>query len=95
MTNSIYFLCNENACRGQIAEAYAKKYLPNWRINSAGVKSERIYPETIKVMAEDGIDISQQKSKEIDNHLFKNLQSSSLSVVKLATKSLFQRLLAG
>ncbi|ALB29702.1 arsenate reductase [Companilactobacillus heilongjiangensis] len=71
MNKSIYFLCSGNSCRGQIAKGYAKKYLPNWKIESAGVRAEDLDPKAVKVMADDGIDISQQESKKIDD-LFLN-----------------------
>ncbi|CAJ1192676.1 arsenate reductase [Companilactobacillus nantensis] len=71
MTNNIYFLCSGNSCRGQIAEGYAKKYLPTWEVESAGVRAEDINPQAVKVMAEDNVDISQQKSKTIDDLLLK------------------------
>lgn len=71
MTNNLYFLCSGNSCRGQIAEGYAKKYLPHWKVQSAGVRAEDINPQAVKVMAEDNVDISQQKSKRIDDLLLK------------------------
>lgn len=71
MTNSIYFLCSGNSCRGQIAEGYAKKFLPNWKIQSAGVRAEDINPTAVNVMSEDNIDISKQQPKKIDD-LFLN-----------------------
>lgn len=67
MTNSIYFLCSGNSCRGQIAEGYAKKYLPTWKIQSAGVRAEDLNPKAVAVMAEDDIDISQQQPKKISD----------------------------
>ncbi|WP_201308015.1 arsenate reductase (thioredoxin) [Companilactobacillus farciminis] len=66
MTKSIYFLCSGNACRSQIAEGYAKQYLPDWNVQSAGVRVDGLNPWAVKTMAEDGIDISQQYSKLID-----------------------------
>lgn len=71
MTNNLYFLCSGNSCRGQIAEGYAKKFLPDWNVQSAGVRTEDINPQAVKVMAEDNVDISQQKSKKIDDLLLK------------------------
>jgi arsenate reductase len=59
-------LCSGNACRSQIAEGYAKQYLPNWDVQSAGVRVDGLNPWAVKTMAEDGIDISQQYSKLID-----------------------------
>jgi len=67
MTKSIYFLCTGNSCRSQIAEGYAKKYLPDWEIQSAGIRADGLNPTAVKVMSEDGIDISQQKSKTVDD----------------------------
>lgn len=67
MTKSIYFLCSGNACRSQIAEGYAKKYLPDWNVQSAGVRVDGLNPWAVKTMAEDNIDISKQYSKLIDN----------------------------
>ncbi|WP_119318651.1 arsenate reductase (thioredoxin) [Companilactobacillus formosensis] len=67
MTKSIYFLCSGNACRSQIAEGYAKQYLPDWNVQSAGVRVDGLNPWAVKTMAEDGIDISQQYSKLIDS----------------------------
>lgn len=68
MTNSIYFLCSGNSCRSQMAEGYAKKYLPNWDIQSAGIRADGLNPNAIKVMAEDDIDISEQFSKIVDEN---------------------------
>jgi len=72
MKNSIYFLCSGNACRSQMAEGYAKKYLPNWDIQSAGIRADGLNPRAVKAMAADGIDISTQTSKTIDNDFMQN-----------------------
>lgn len=63
----IYFLCTGNACRSQIAEGFAKELLPpDWLIASAGIETHGLNPNAVAVMAENGIDISAQKSKLID-----------------------------
>lgn len=64
---SVIILCTGNSCRSQIAEAFWKKYGGDrWQVVSAGIKPKgEIYPLAIKVMAERGIDISQQKSKSV------------------------------
>lgn len=62
----VYFLCTGNSCRSQMAEGFAKKYFPNWRIASAGIEMHGLNPNAVKVMAEKGIDISKNKSKLID-----------------------------
>ena len=62
----ILFLCTGNSCRSQMAEGFAKKMLSNdLKIFSAGIEPKRIHPMTVKVMQEIGIDISQQRSKNI------------------------------
>jgi arsenate reductase len=62
----ILFLCTGNSCRSQIAEGFAKKILPkDLKIFSAGIEPKRIHPKAVKVMKEAGIDISQQRPKNI------------------------------
>ena len=62
----ILFLCTGNSCRSQMAEGFAKKMLSkDLKIFSAGIEPKRIHPMAIKVMQEIGIDISQQRSKNI------------------------------
>lgn len=73
----VYFLCTGNACRSQMAEGFAKKYFPNWQIASAGIETHGLNPLAIQVMAEVGVDISQQTSKLIDPQY---LSSSNLVV---------------
>jgi len=64
---NILFLCEDNACRSQMAEAMAK-YLnpPNTRVYSAGLKPSAIPPEVYDVMAEFGVALSKQTSKGLD-----------------------------
>lgn len=63
----VYFLCTGNACRSQMAEGFAKKLLgADWQIASAGLETHGLNPKAVAVMAEKGIDISQQYSKLID-----------------------------
>ena len=68
----IYFLCTGNSCRSQMAEGYAKKILPanDFQIESAGVETHGLNPNAVKVMAEDGVDISSHYSKLIDLNYF-------------------------
>ncbi len=64
----IYFLCTGNSCRSQIADGLAQKIFdPNiWEIRSAGIEAHGLNKRAIQVMAEIGIDISQNKSEVID-----------------------------
>ncbi len=62
----ILFVCVENAGRSQMAEGFLRKYAANFDVMSAGTqpKSE-LNPNVVKVMAEIGIDITNQKPKEL------------------------------
>ncbi|OTA47319.1 arsenate reductase (thioredoxin) [Limosilactobacillus reuteri] len=63
----VYFLCTGNSCRSQMAEGYAKVLLKGkYEVQSAGIETHGLNPNAVKVMAEDGIDISNQSSKLID-----------------------------
>lgn len=63
----IYFLCTGNSCRSQMAEGFARALLgPDWQVESAGVEMHGLNPKAVTVMAEVGIDISNQYSKLID-----------------------------
>ncbi|MRN52733.1 arsenate reductase ArsC [Paenibacillus monticola] len=67
----LYFLCIQNRCRSQIAEAYAKHYGgENVIAESAGLETGDVHPYTIEVMKEVGIDISHEISKTIDMKTF-------------------------
>lgn len=63
----ILFLCTGNSCRSQMAEAWANRLKgDHFEPYSAGVQPKRIDPRAIKAMAEAGVDISGQKSKDVD-----------------------------
>ena len=63
----ILFLCTGNSCRSQMAEAWTKHLKgEEFVAYSAGVKPKNIDPRAIRAMAEMGIDISRQSSKEFD-----------------------------
>ncbi|MGP8051552.1 MAG: arsenate reductase ArsC [Desulfobaccales bacterium] len=62
----VLFLCAENACRSQMAEALVNHDLAGEaQAFSAGVRPSRVDPRAIQVMAELGIDIRQQRSKSV------------------------------
>jgi arsenate reductase (thioredoxin) len=71
---TVLFVCVENAGRSQMAEGFFRKYLPRGYMTlSAGTKpSNKINPLVVEVMKEVGIDISNQKSKEITEDMMRN-----------------------
>ena len=71
---TVLFVCVENAGRSQMAEGFFRKYLPRGYMTlSAGTKPvSKINPLVVDVMKEVGIDISNQKSKEITEDMMRN-----------------------
>ncbi|RMA93087.1 arsenate reductase ArsC [Hydrogenothermus marinus] len=68
----IGFICTGNSARSQMAEGFGKYYAEkldkNVEVYSAGSNpSGYVHPLAIKVMAEKGIDISQNKSKSLND----------------------------
>ena len=64
----ILFLCTGNSCRSQMAEAWTNKLKGDqFEAYSAGVEPKGIDPRAVKAMAEAGIDISGQRSKDVDS----------------------------
>lgn len=71
---TILFVCVENAGRSQMAEGFFKKYAPKgFQVQSAGTKPvPQINPIVVEAMREVGIDISNQKSKEISDEMMRS-----------------------
>ncbi len=67
----VLFVCVENSFRSQIAEAYFNKYAPSgWTAVSAGLTpAERVHPNAVRLMHEEGVDISRQKPKTLTREL--------------------------
>jgi arsenate reductase len=62
----VLFLCTGNACRSQIAEAWARHLKADViEAYSAGTHPRGLDPWAVKVMAEAGLDISGQPSKAL------------------------------
>jgi arsenate reductase len=62
----ILFLCTGNSCRSQMAEGWALALKSDViEPYSAGVEVHGMNPCAVKVMAESGVDISQQRSKHV------------------------------
>lgn len=62
----VLFLCTGNSCRSQMAEGWARHLKPDaLDACSAGVEPHGIDPRAVQVMAEAGVDISGQRSKDV------------------------------
>jgi len=65
----ILVLCTGNSCRSQIAHGYLELFgKSNVKIYSAGVEVLGVNSTAIKIMKEDGIDISYNTSNHIDEY---------------------------
>ena len=69
MTKKVLVLCTGNSCRSQIAEGYLRHFArQKAEILSAGVETHGVNPKAIATMKEDGIDISNHNSNNIDEY---------------------------
>lgn len=69
MTKKILVLCTGNSCRSQMAEGYLRHFANgNAEVYSAGVETHGVNPKAIAIMQEDGIDISNHTSNNIDEY---------------------------
>jgi arsenate reductase len=71
---TILFVCVENAGRSQMAEGFFRKYAPEgYESISAGTKpTPQINPIIVQAMEEVGVNIKQQKPKEITKDMMRN-----------------------
>lgn len=66
-TPSVLFLCTGNSTRSQMAEALLEYHSHGTiRALSAGSHPKPLHPNTVRVMVERGIDVSDHKSKHLD-----------------------------
>ena len=62
----ILFLCIHNSARSQMAEAYLEKFGgEKFLAESAGLEAGILNPLAVEVMQEEGIDISNKKTKDV------------------------------
>ena len=66
----VLFVCTGNSCRSQIAEGLLREIAGNqFDVFSAGSHPSRVHPNSIEVMREIGIDLSEHSSNHIDEYL--------------------------
>jgi arsenate reductase len=66
----ILVLCTGNSCRSQIAHGYLQSFAGDKaQVYSAGVEIHGVNPKAIKIMADDGFDISHHTSNNVDEYM--------------------------
>ena len=69
---NILVICTGNSCRSQIAEGYLRYFSKQLNINtnvySAGIRAEGINKKAIEIMSQDGIDISNHTSNNLEEY---------------------------
>ena len=66
-TIKVMFVCTGNSARSQMAEGFARHYgQGRVEAHSAGMEPSRLNPYAVRVMREQGIDISGHQSKAFD-----------------------------
>jgi arsenate reductase len=74
---NLLFICTGNSCRSQMAEGWTRALKGDLiTVYSAGIETHGLNPHAVKVMAEAGVDITDQKSQHIDT-----FQDTSIDVV--------------
>ncbi len=70
MNKKILILCTGNSCRSQMAEGFLKSFDPSLEVFSAGTEpGKSVHPLAIRVMKEEGIDISRGHPKNVSEFL--------------------------
>lgn len=66
----VLILCTGNSCRSQMAEGFLNDFDDTLFVRSAGTNpSERVHPKAVLVMAEKGIDISENTPEDVSRYL--------------------------
>ena len=69
MKQSLLFLCTGNSARSQMAEGWLRHLAGDrYEVFSAGTKPVGLNPGSVEAMAEVGIDISQHRSKHVEEY---------------------------
>ena len=80
MKPTVLFLCTGNSCRSQMAEGWANHLLRDvLKAYSAGIGTHGLNPRAVQVMSEAGVDISTQRSENVDK--YKDLKPSLVVTV--------------
>ncbi len=70
MKKKVLFVCVHNSARSQMAEAYLNRLGGDrCEVESAGIEPGTLNPLVVEVMKEDGIDISANRTKGVDDFL--------------------------
>jgi len=82
MKSKILFVCIHNSARSQMAEAFINKFAEGkYAAESAGIESGKLNPVVVQVMKEEGIDISVNKTKTVDEMLEQKKQFNFIITV--------------
>lgn len=66
----VLVLCTGNSCRSQIAHGYLQQFAGSKaQVYSAGVEIHGVNPKAVKIMAEEGVDISSHTSNNVDEYM--------------------------
>ncbi|OWP62221.1 protein tyrosine phosphatase [Hymenobacter amundsenii] len=66
---NVLVLCTGNSCRSQLLHGYLEQILgERAAVYSAGVEVHGLNPRAVRVMAEDGLDISHHTSNHVDEY---------------------------
>lgn len=67
---NVIFLCTGNSARSQMCEGFLRAYAGDrYSVYSAGIEPKGINPYAVRVMREEGIDISAQESSSISDYM--------------------------
>jgi len=66
---NVLVLCTGNSCRSQMAQGYLEHFAnEKAKIYSAGIETHGLNKKAVAIMKEDGIDISQHTSNNVDEY---------------------------